>query len=202
MIQLDERGDLTRLAPQSARSVCFLRLSSIVSQFPAVLKAVEWPPEFVSHYSFLAVDQVNGKKCNHFYARPITINGIDYQMDVWTDTAQGKNYVGCSDRLGFPCQVSIQDINAGVTTTWAFDGFNNYIPQGSTAACFIPKIQCAQRVQLVLFGCIDGCRIGNAVPKHPRLPLLWVQPSVGFVETWIADPSTQVTARELLKLIS
>jgi len=104
-----------------------------ISQEKDTFGPVEWPKQFIQQNSFLGVDSVNQKQCNHFYARPININGTDYQFDAWTDVS-----------TGFPCQVSVQRIVDSVISTYAFDGFNNRFPSDAKM-CIAAKMQCAQR---------------------------------------------------------
>jgi len=96
------------------------------------MEQLTWPEPFMQSYKFLGVNKVNQKNCNHFFARPVTIDGIAYQMDVWTSVAND-----------YPCQIAMQDISEQITTTWAFDGFDKFIPP-SSQLCYAAKIQCPQ----------------------------------------------------------
>jgi len=83
---------------------------------------------------FLGVDTVNSKKCNHFNLQRFMIDGEPFQIDAWFSVDQS-----------LPCQVSALNTIQGIGTTWAFDGFTTVFPNPIPPACFVPKIQCAQR---------------------------------------------------------
>jgi len=97
------------------------------------LSVVTYPAEYLAAAKFFGVDKVNQLMCNHFVASSIIINGVTYQMDVWTD--QNTN---------LPCQISATDLGAQVVTNWAFDGFGTVFPNDSVNQCLAAKIMCAQ----------------------------------------------------------
>jgi len=90
-----------------------------------------YPEQFLQLARYLGQNIVNNKLCNHFNARPVVINGSQYQMDVWTTVQEG-----------YPCQVSMQMVASPFMTTWAFDGFSEMVP--ANVSCTSAVIQCAQ----------------------------------------------------------
>jgi len=97
------------------------------------LGRIIYPPQYLAVARFLGVDKVAQKDCNHFVAMNIVIDGDNIQMDVWT--AVDNQY---------PCQISITDLPTKTVTTWAFDGFSNFIPGPSQAQCTAPELICSQ----------------------------------------------------------
>lgn len=104
-----------------------------VSKLQGPMPQIVWPAVFLANAMFLGIDRVAQKDCNHFLATNIIIGDETVQMDVWTaiDTE-------------LPCEISITNMDTKIITTWAFDGFANFIPQDGKNRCSAPKIMCAE----------------------------------------------------------
>eukprot|EP01126_Amoeba_proteus_P056515 TRINITY_DN710_c0_g2_i1.p1 TRINITY_DN710_c0_g2~~TRINITY_DN710_c0_g2_i1.p1 ORF type:complete len:315 (-),score=37.85 TRINITY_DN710_c0_g2_i1:78-1022(-) len=92
-----------------------------------------YPQDYLNSATFIGVVKVNQVLCNHFYSSSVTIAGRSVQLDVFTRTD-----------VGWPCQISVEDLKTRQITTWAFDGFSNVIPPAAKS-CTAAQLLCAER---------------------------------------------------------
>jgi len=99
---------------------------------PGPLTRWSWPAGLRENAVFIGVDHIAQKDCSHFLALSLNSGGITVQMDVWV-----------ANDTGFPCQISVFEINAKPRTyiTWAFDGFSDVIPI-EHLRCSAPQVVC------------------------------------------------------------
>jgi len=103
-----------------------------MSPLATPLTQIEYPEEFVKKATFIGIDHIASKNCNHFLGTQLSIDAKNVQMDVWT---------GVDD--GYPCQMSIFEIGSGQVTIWAFVGFTEIIP-ADAMQCSSPKLICKE----------------------------------------------------------
>jgi len=91
-----------------------------------------WPAGLAEAVSYLGIDHIAQKDCDHFVAQNFNVSGTVIQMDVWT-----------TNDTGFPCQISVFEVKASprVYFNWAFDGFSDVIPKESLR-CSAPQVVC------------------------------------------------------------
>jgi len=107
-----------------AQSTCSKNYS-----IPSSIPRLSWPSAFLEGLIFIGVDKVGQLKCNHWSAKVSPV----VQLDVWTSV----------DR-SVPCQIAVFDTNTTYHTVWAFDGFDNVIPQSAINQCGAAKLLCLE----------------------------------------------------------
>jgi len=91
-----------------------------------------WPASFLAAAQWIGTTPIAGSSCNHFHAGPISIDGKNQQLDVFTDVDSG-----------YPCQVSSLDMGSGMIVNWAFEQFSEFIPP-EAMQCSAPKLICTE----------------------------------------------------------
>lgn len=104
-----------------------------------------YPKDFLDNARYLGVVKVNQKDCNHWFAPSVSGTGsIEFQMDLFADSMALAHPKLIATGDGNPCEISIQNKENNLILTWAFDGFQNKIPDATP--CDVPKLLCAERV--------------------------------------------------------
>eukprot|EP01125_Pyxidicula_operculata_P013407 TRINITY_DN4445_c0_g1_i2.p1 TRINITY_DN4445_c0_g1~~TRINITY_DN4445_c0_g1_i2.p1 ORF type:complete len:319 (-),score=45.01 TRINITY_DN4445_c0_g1_i2:20-976(-) len=96
------------------------------------LSVIGWPDNFLKSMKYVGVTRVNQRDCDHWVALNVNVNNNNYQVDVWVEVAQPD----------YPCQIHVLQAGSNIHTTWAFDGFTNYIPQTALDICSTGKLAC------------------------------------------------------------